>query len=111
LWPASRKWWLSRRRRQRLRLGQASADDATGAYLRFLEVLERRGIARPAWFTPGELMRVLRGGPTPLDPHSIELAGQFTAAYQELRFGGRAEAAPRMTLLLDELESTRSRRR
>jgi hypothetical protein len=32
------------------------------------------------------------------------LAGQLTAAYNELRFGGRLEAAARMMRLLDQLE-------
>jgi hypothetical protein len=30
---------------------------------------------------------------------------EFTSAYNALRFGGRTEAAPRLSLLLDELES------
>jgi hypothetical protein len=30
--------------------------------------------------------------------------GEFTAAYNALRFGGRADAAPRLSILLEELE-------
>src|SRR5207253_2773184 len=32
------------------------------------------------------------------------IAGQFVTAYQELRFGGKAEAAPKLFLLLEELK-------
>jgi hypothetical protein len=38
------------------------------------------------------------------NPETAALAGQFVEAYQELRFGGKAEAAPRLFLLLEELK-------
>jgi hypothetical protein len=33
-----------------------------------------------------------------------EVAGRFVDAYQELRFGGKADAAPRLFVLLEELK-------
>ena len=36
------------------------------------------------------------------------LVDQFTAAYNDLRFGGKLDAAPRLTLLLEELETGRT---
>ncbi|MGH9718875.1 MAG: transglutaminase TgpA family protein [Bryobacteraceae bacterium] len=94
LWRAIRL----RTRVRRLRQGQASVDDATLLYERFLKLLEKRGHSKPAWFTPAEFVRTLRA------PELASLAGRFTHAYQELRFGGRLEAAPRLSLLLEELE-------
>jgi hypothetical protein len=32
---------------------------------------------------------------------------QFTSAYNALRFGGQADAAPRLSVLLEELEGRR----
>ncbi len=111
LWPVLWKLWLSRRRTRRLQQGQASAADATVLYLRFLDIFLRRGIARPSWFTPGEFTRALRTGPAPLEPRAAELAERFVLAYQELRFGGKPDAAPQLTILLKELESLPPRRR
>ena len=72
--------------------------DATLLYNRFLEMLSARGYSKPAWFTPTELARSVRNTEIAL------LAEQFVAAYQELRFGGKADAAPRLFVLLEELK-------
>ncbi len=87
-----------RRRVRRARLGRASAPDATLLYTRFLDLLRARGYSKPPWFTPTEFVRSLRS------PEIAALAGQFVDAYQDLRFGGKAEAAPKLFLLLEELK-------
>ena len=72
--------------------------DATLLYTRFLELLSARGYSKPPWFTPTELARSIRG------PELAAIADQFVAAYQDLRFGGKPDAAPRLLVLLDELK-------
>jgi hypothetical protein len=69
-------------------------------YQRMLQVLKRQGFQKPAWFTPVEFAASL--------PHGAMAAtvAEFTSAYNALRFGGRAGAAPRLSILLDELEKT-----
>lgn len=86
---------------RRVRNGQASVGDATVLYARMLEVLHRRGFEKPAWFTPREFA-------ASLPAETAILVDQFTAVYNELRFGGKLESAPRLTLLLEELETGRT---
>jgi hypothetical protein len=86
---------------RRVREGQASAGDATVLYERMLDVLRSRGFQKPAWFTPREFA-------ASLPAEMGMLVDQFTAAYNDLRFGGRLDAAPRLTLLLEELETGRT---
>jgi protein-glutamine gamma-glutamyltransferase len=86
---------------RRVRNGRASAGDATVLYSRMLDVLHRRGFEKPAWFTPREFV-------ASLPAETAILVDQFTAVYNELRFGGKLEAAPRLTLLLEELETGRT---
>ena len=87
-----------RRRARRARMGQASVADATLLYNRFLDMLQARGYSKPPWFTPTEFVRSLRS------PEIAGIAERFVDAYQELRFGGKAEAAPRLFSLLEELK-------
>ncbi|MBS1857780.1 MAG: DUF3488 domain-containing protein [Acidobacteria bacterium] len=91
-----RAHWRSRV--ARVRRGEASGADATLLYRRMLHVLERRGYQKPVWFTPLEF-----AGSLP-DSQLGRAAREFTAAYNALRFGGHAESAARLSLLLDELE-------
>jgi len=86
---------------RRVREGQASAGDATVLYERMLDVLRSRGFQKPDWFTPREFA-------ASLPAETGMLVDQFTAAYNDLRFGGRLDAAPRLTLLLEELETGRT---
>lgn len=86
---------------RRARDGQASAGDATVLYERMLDVLRHRGFQKPAWFTPREFA-------ASLPAETGMLVDQFTAAYNDLRFGGKLDAAPRLTLLLEELETGRT---
>jgi len=90
-----------RQRVERVRRGQASVADATLLYERMLQIARRHGYQKPAWFTPAEFAASLDG--SPLGPPVRE----FTVAYNAVRFGGRTEAAPRLSTLLDELEHQR----
>ena len=87
-----------RRRVQRVRRGHATVSDATLLYQRMLHILKRRGYQKPPWFTPTEFAASL-----PRTPLGLAV-GEFTDAYHALRFGGHAEAAPRLSILLDRLE-------
>jgi len=93
------RWWQTKRRVLKVQRGEAQASDATLLYERMLTVLTRRGIEKPAWLTPFEFARVLQ------EPELARLVGDLTEAYNELRFGGRAEAAGRMVQLLERLET------
>jgi protein-glutamine gamma-glutamyltransferase len=92
------RWWRAQVRTRRLARGQGQASDATVLYQRMLAMLARRGIQKPPWLTPAEFARVL-----PASEVSI-MVNDLTASYNELRFGGRGDVAPRMMLLLERLE-------
>ena len=96
--PAALKAWRHRQRLRRVQRGQVEANDATILYNRMLRVLEKRGYERPAWITPNEFARGLPA--TEVAP----LVDDLTEAYQQLRYGGRREAGPRMLRLLEQLE-------
>jgi hypothetical protein len=101
LGPAALRWCRSWLRERRLSRGQGSSSDATLLYLRMLNVLERRGVQKPPWLTPNEFAR---GGVRRVQPPEIAaVVEDLTAAYNEFRFGGRSEVAPRMVQLLDRL--------
>jgi hypothetical protein len=93
------RWWSTRQRVLKVQRGEAEASDATLLYQRMLTVLHRRGIEKPAWLTPFEFAQVLQ------QPEISVLVEDLTAAYNELRFGGRAEAANRIVALLESLEA------
>ncbi|HEX4594961.1 MAG TPA: transglutaminase domain-containing protein, partial [Bryobacteraceae bacterium] len=93
------RWWNTRQRVLKVQRGEAEASDATLLYYRMLKVLKRRGIEKPAWLTPCEFAGVLEEREVAL------LVEDLTAAYNELRFGGKAEAAGRMMVLLERLEA------
>ncbi len=94
------RWWTARRRMLKVQRGRAEASDATLLYQRMLKVLGRRGIEKPAWLTPCEFARVVQ------EPELSLLVDDFTNAYNELRFGGNPEAAGRIFVLLERLETT-----
>ncbi len=99
-WSAPKLWRTVRMRLGvwRLRRGRASVADATLLYGRMLKLLKGRGFEKPVWYTPHEFA-------CSLPPSEIgTLVLQFTRAYNALRFGGQAEAAPRLSELLGELE-------
>ncbi len=103
-------WWiapplfrfaLTRRRTERVRRGEAVASDATMLYARLLRILRRKGFEKPGWFTPAEFVASLPEGPL------NSVVADFTEGYNAMRFGGRMEIAPRLAILLDELEQSR----
>ncbi len=99
LGPDGWRWWRARQRMLKVQRGSAQASDATLLYQRMLKVLRRRGIEKPAWLTPCEFARVVQ------EPELSLLVEDFTSAYNELRFGGNAEAAGRIFVLLERLET------
>ena len=101
LWRAGPRMWRAlriHRRVSRVRRGEASIADATLLYERMLHLLNRCGYQKPIWFTPVEFARSLPAAPL---GRAVE---EFTSAYNAIRFGGRTETAPRLSMLLDELE-------
>jgi len=93
------RWWTARQRMLKVQRGAAEASDATLLYQRMLKALRRRGIEKPAWLTPCEFARVVQ------EPELSLLVEDFTSAYNELRFGRKAEAAGRIFVLLERLET------
>jgi hypothetical protein len=87
--------WLRVRRVQR---GEAQASDATLLYTRMLDALEKRGFRKPAWVTPAEF-----AGMVARSEVGALVAG-LTHSYNQCRFGGRREEAPRMLELLERIE-------
>ena len=97
--PDLLRWWRSRRDVIRVRRGEGQVSDATMLYQRMLMTLQRRGFQKPAWITPAEFVRVLP------ESEMAVLVEDLTAAYNELRFGGKLDAAGRMVRMLDRLEA------
>ena len=93
------RWWTVRQRMLKVQRGEGQASDATLLYQRMLKALHRRGIEKPAWLTPCEFARVLQ------EPELALLVEDFTSAYNELRFGRNSEAAGRIFVLLERLET------
>lgn len=91
-------WWKTLVRVRQVQRGAACASDATLLYRRMLAVLRRRGFEKPSWITPAEFARLLPAS------DMATLVASFTAAYNDLRFGGNREAASRMMQLLGALE-------
>ncbi|HEV3331775.1 MAG TPA: DUF3488 and transglutaminase-like domain-containing protein [Bryobacteraceae bacterium] len=83
---------------RRVRRGQAGSGDATLLYRRMLDILRRRGYQKPEWFTPAEFAASL-----PSNGIGLTVT-EFTATYNQWRFGGRMDVAPRLSQLLDRLE-------
>ena len=87
---------------RRAQRGEAQASDATLLYERMLRALERRGLQKPPWLTPAEFARVLPASELAM------LVEDLTGAYNQFRFGGRRDAAPRMVRLLRRIETLES---
>ena len=97
LGPAAMKWWKQRAHARKVERGVSDPSDATILYQQMLELLAKRGIQKPPWFTPLEFARVVRA------PQMAPLVEEATAAYNELRYGGRNDAAPRMLRVLEQI--------
>jgi hypothetical protein len=95
--PTALKLWKRRAHARKVERGASEPSDATILYQQMLELLAKRGIQKPPWFTPLEFARVVRA------PQMATLVEEATAAYNELRFGGRNDAAPRMLRVLEQI--------
>lgn len=100
--PRILRWWRSRDYAGRIQRGETRPSDATLLYQRMLSQLSRRGLRKPPWMTPAEFAHVLV--PPANAPQIGALVADATDAYNELRFGGRADAAPRMVRVLEAIE-------
>jgi transglutaminase-like putative cysteine protease len=97
--PALAAFWSRGRRLARARRGHAESSDATLLYERMLRLLERRGWRREPTLTPAEFARTLPPSELAL------LVEDLTRAYNQVRFGGHPEAAPRLAHLLQRIEA------
>lgn len=97
-WPQLRAWRVRWVGRKRLLRGEADANDAALIYLEMLRQLKRRGVEKPPSWTPVEFARSVR------QEALAEIVKEFTAVYNALRFGGRAENAARLATLLERME-------
>ena len=95
--PAAMKRWKQRAHARKLERGETERSDATILYRQMLELLEKRGFQKPPWLTPVEFARVLR------TPAVAALVDEGTTAYNELRFGGRRDAVPRIMRVLEQI--------
>jgi len=98
--PKVGRWLWTRVRLRKVQRGEVIASDAAMLYSRMLDLLKRRGYSKPTWYTPGEFVRTLPPS------RAAEIVADLTSAYHSLRYGGHADAAPRMAALLAELERT-----
>jgi hypothetical protein len=96
--PKLRRLARVRHGARRMRHGRGTAADAAILYARMLELLRRRGFQKPGWLTANEFASSLSS------PDLRMLVAEFAAAYHAVRFGGRAAAAPQLTVLLEQLE-------
>jgi protein-glutamine gamma-glutamyltransferase len=96
--PSIRKWWDRRSRLQRVQRGEGHQSDATILYQQLLALLERRGIRKPPWLTPNEFAGVIRA------PELSVLVSDATSAYNDLRFGGRGDAALVLMHAIQQIE-------
>jgi transglutaminase-like putative cysteine protease len=99
--PAILRWWHGRAGIRRARRGQGQPSDATLLYQRMLAQLSKRGIRKPSHVTPQEFAADLP------EPGIADLVRELTLSYNEFRFGGRRDVAPRMIQLLERLEQSR----
>ena len=96
--PRVWRWWRTQQRVRQLLTEPGTASDATVLYERMLAVLKKRGVEKPYWLTPVEFAAMVPGG------ESRRIVGELTRQYNTMRFGGRGEAAPRIVVLLEQLE-------
>lgn len=95
--PTAVEWWKRRAQVRKIGGGRSEPSDATILYQQMLALLAKRGVQKPAWYTPVEFARVVK------TPQMAPLVEEATAAYNELRFGGRRDAAPRMLRVLEQI--------
>ncbi|HVY91583.1 MAG TPA: DUF3488 and transglutaminase-like domain-containing protein [Bryobacteraceae bacterium] len=96
--PRALRQWRARTRIRKILSGHGTPNDAAVVYEQMLESLARRGFEKPAWFTPLEFVRTL-------PPSEKERISAFTAAYNEVRFGGDTAGAARLTSMLESMNA------
>ena len=96
--PGLWRKWTKRRELIRIHRSGGSAKEAGILYERMLEILARKGIRKPAWFTPVEFARTLPA-------EERRKFGEFTDLYNAVRFGGNLAATSELAALLRKLES------
>jgi transglutaminase-like putative cysteine protease len=96
---------LVTKRHDRLRLlnRTAAPTDASVLYARMLRLLQRRGLTKPSWLTPGEFATAAG-----TDVALAGLVRQFTDEYYTLRYQGDRNAGLRMLQLLEQMHRTAS---
>src|SRR5665213_992128 len=58
--PAAMAWWKRRRQARKIGGGLSEPSDATILYQQMLDLLAKRGVQKPAWYTPVEFARVVK---------------------------------------------------
>ncbi len=98
--PWTKLWsqWEANRCLRKIRRGAGTPHDARVLYERMLDSMARRGFHKPSWFTPLEFARNLPA-------HERERIGRFTAAYNEIRFGGADLGSAKLAQMLENLEA------
>jgi transglutaminase-like putative cysteine protease len=93
-------WLRQFRRRIQLRRiirSGGTLSDASALYERMLETMARRGVQKPAWFTPNEFAANVPGD-------ERGRVREFTEVYNSIRYGGNASETARLAGLLQEFE-------
>ncbi len=85
------------RQMRKIRNDGATASDARFLYERMLGALAQRGFQKPEWFTPNEFARNLPAS-------ERDRVGEFTAVYNEVRYGGDPAGGSRLAELLKTIE-------
>jgi transglutaminase-like putative cysteine protease len=96
--PRVLRRWRAGARIRKIRSGNCTPHDASVVYEQMLESLASRGFQKPAWFTPLEFARNL-------PPAEKERVTAFTTAYNEVRFGGDAAGAARLSGILESMNA------
>jgi transglutaminase-like putative cysteine protease len=95
--PAGWRLIDATRRLRRAKRGNAAPTDAALLYERMLRILRRQGHSKSPAMTALEFSQSLPSSTV------AAIVARFTAAYHDLRYGGRVEAAREMAAMLEEL--------
>ena len=95
--PSALKWWKQRARVRKVERGAGDPSDATILYQQMLELLAKRGIQKPPWFTPLEFARVVRA------PQMASLVERRRLPITNCATAARNDAAPRMLRVIEQI--------
>lgn len=96
--PGLWRRWSARERIRNIKRGRAAPGDAALLYERMLHAMARRGFEKPAWFTPTEFVGTLPEG-------ERAPVAEFTATYNDVRFGGHPTRLPKLAEMLETIEA------